>query len=100
MNIRQIILTGTLLLATLARPVLAQDSENGAILSWIEESISSPGRMISIRGVEGALSSSARIAEITIADEDGVWLQLRDAQIDWRRTTRADQLHPQTPANG
>ncbi|UPH72260.1 translocation/assembly module TamB domain-containing protein [Abyssibius alkaniclasticus] len=86
MNIRQIILTGTLLLATLARPVLAQDSENGAILSWIEESISSPGRMISIRGVEGALSSSARIAEITIADEDGVWLQLRDAQIDWRRT--------------
>lgn len=86
MSIRHIILACFLLLATLAKPAMAQESENGAILSWIEESVSSPGRMISIRGVEGALSSSARIAEITISDENGVWLQLLDARIDWRRS--------------
>jgi len=76
-----------LLLALIALPRMApaQEAENGAILTWIEDSISTPDRMIRITGVEGALSSSARIAEITISDADGVWLQILGAEIDWSR---------------
>jgi len=78
-------LTLILILLFPAHLALAQDSENGTILTWIEDSISTPDRQIRITGIQGALSSSARIAEITISDADGVWLQILDAQIEWSR---------------
>ena len=34
---------------------------------------------------QGALSSRATIAEMTIADDEGVWLTLRGAVLDWNR---------------
>ncbi len=39
-----------------------------------------------IEGFEGALSSRATIDELTIADDEGVWLTLRDAVLDWNRS--------------
>jgi translocation and assembly module TamB len=71
--------------ATLA---IAQDEEtreNGAILRYIEDQISSGNRRIRLSGVAGALSSQATVQRITIADRDGVWLEIRRAAINWNR---------------
>lgn len=75
------------LLLALAMPVLGQDEaqERSRFLSFVEEQLSGPGRVIRITGIEGALSSSASIAAITIADDEGVWLRIEEAAIEWNR---------------
>jgi len=75
--------------AFLALPVRGQNDEaqeRSRFLAFVEEQLSAPGRDIRINGIDGALSSNATIAEITIADDEGVWLRLTDAQIVWDRS--------------
>lgn len=62
-----------------------QTTDNGFILNFIEERISGPGRRISLSGVEGALSSQARIAGITVSDDQGPWLRIENVVLDWNR---------------
>lgn len=62
------------------------DEDGGGFLqSTLQDSLSAAGRDVRIRGFEGALSSQATMEEMTIADDDGVWLRLRDVTLDWRR---------------
>ncbi len=73
-----------------AAVAVAQDSQdtaddNGFIINFLQERISAPGRVIRVSGVEGALSSQARIGSLTIADDQGVWLELTGVEIDWTR---------------
>jgi translocation and assembly module TamB len=75
--------------AFLALPVRGQNDEaqeRSRFLAFVEEQLSAPGREIRINGIDGALSSNATIGEITIADEEGVWLRLTGAQIVWDRS--------------
>jgi len=74
----------------LVRPSLAQTdadvaAEKSWVLTFIEQNLSTPNRQIRFENIEGALSSQAVIGRITIADRQGVWLQIHDAQIDWDR---------------
>ncbi|WP_424930946.1 translocation/assembly module TamB domain-containing protein [Amaricoccus macauensis] len=62
-----------------------QATDNGFILNFIQEKISGPGREITLSGVEGALSSQARIGGITVADDEGVWLRIENVVLDWNR---------------
>jgi len=64
----------------------SQESDKGVLASLISRALSTPATRVSIGSVEGALSSSATIRDITIADRDGVWLQLDSARLVWRRT--------------
>ena len=71
---------------------LAQDpggadpaDDNGFVINFLQNTISAPGRQIRLNGVTGALSSRARIASLSIADDDGVWLRLDGVEIDWSR---------------
>ncbi len=64
----------------------AQDDDRGFLTNLLEENLSGAGRDIRIIGFEGALSSSATIEELTIADDDGIWLTLRGAELDWTRS--------------
>jgi len=64
----------------------AQDTDNGAIVSWIEGKLSGPNRIIKLRDIEGALSSNAVIGTISISDTEGEWLRIDDAQINWKRS--------------
>jgi len=67
-------------------PAGAQDDDGpGFLTRLLQDNLSGAGRTVTIRGFEGALSSQARMAELTIADADGVWLTLRDATLDWSR---------------
>ncbi|WP_371225453.1 translocation/assembly module TamB domain-containing protein [Roseovarius sp. 2305UL8-3] len=72
----------------LAAPAVAQDdaqSDRTFLENKLQELLSSAGRDVSIIGFEGALSSNARLELLTISDEDGIWLNLRDAQLIWTR---------------
>jgi len=71
-----------------AIPVAAQDNaeEDRRFLErQLQEALSGAGREVRITGFRGALSSRARLERMTIADADGVWLILRDAQLVWTR---------------
>ncbi len=68
---------------------LAQENtkdDRSFLTALIEDNLSGAGSEIKITGFEGALSSRATIEELTIADEDGIWLILREAELDWNRT--------------
>lgn len=63
----------------------ATEDDNGFILNFIENQISGPGREISLSGVEGALSSQARIGGVTVSDDEGPWLEIQNVTLDWNR---------------
>ncbi len=70
-------------------PAFAQETpeeERSLFLSFIENQLSTPNRQIRITGIQGVLSSNARIGQITVADREGVWLTIRNAAIDWSRS--------------
>ncbi|MEH7828675.1 translocation/assembly module TamB domain-containing protein [Gemmobacter denitrificans] len=67
-------------------PPSAQADDRGYLTALLEDNLSGAGRKITITGFEGALSSQARIAELTIADDTGIWLTLREVVLDWNRS--------------
>lgn len=70
-------------------PATAQSDEDddiGFIASFLQDNLSEAGRDVRIRGFAGAISSRATIQELTIADDDGIWLTLRDVALQWNRS--------------
>ncbi len=62
------------------------DAEQGSLLErLIEDSLSGAGRSVTVTGFRGALSGRATLDSLTIADADGIWLTLTDAELDWNR---------------
>ncbi|NEY90261.1 translocation/assembly module TamB domain-containing protein [Tabrizicola oligotrophica] len=78
--------TALLALCLLPLPAFAQSDDRSYLTAFLEDNLSGAGRQVVITGFDGALSSQARIAELTIADEQGVWLTLRDVVLDWNRS--------------
>lgn len=68
-----------------ALPALAQTDDRGYLTAFLEDNLSGAGRQVVITGFQGALSSQARMDELTIADDQGVWLTLRNVVLDWNR---------------
>lgn len=71
-----------------ALPGFAQDQaedEKSYFLSFIENQLSAPNRRISFSGLNGVLSSEAKVGAITIADREGVWLRIENATLNWSR---------------
>ena len=73
-------------LIALVAPVLAQDDDKGYLTRLLQDNLSGAGRDVQIEGLTGSLSSQARIAKITIADSDGIWLELGDIVLEWNRS--------------
>lgn len=74
------------LLLLLPASGIAQDDDRGYLQALLEDNLSGAGREVRITGFEGALSSHATIEELTIADDDGIWLTLRGVALDWTRS--------------
>ena len=74
-----------LALILLLLPSLASAQDKGFVASTLEQSLSGPGRTVTITGFTGALSSQAKLAELTVADARGVWLTLKGVTLDWSR---------------
>ena len=92
-----------LLFLTCAQPLIAQDApgfferlfdsdaeetdedQGTALEELIETQLSGAGRQVNVVGFKGALSGAATLERLTIADDDGVWLTITDAELDWSR---------------
>ncbi|SEQ08875.1 autotransporter secretion inner membrane protein TamB [Faunimonas pinastri] len=66
---------------------LAQSGSAGKsqIARLLERVLSSPDRKVEINGLEGAFSSTVKIANITVSDRQGPWLKLDGASMTWSR---------------
>ncbi|MDA5095295.1 translocation/assembly module TamB domain-containing protein [Aliiroseovarius sp. KMU-50] len=62
-------------------------NDRGYIQGFLEDGLSDVGRDIRIIGFAGALSSRATIEQITIADDDGIWLTLNQVGLGWSRSS-------------
>lgn len=71
---------------SLAEIAAESTDDEGFLTRLLQSKLSSAGREVDIRGFEGALSSRATFASITIADADGAWLTLEDGAIQWTRS--------------
>lgn len=63
----------------------SDESDVGFLTRILQNSLSDRGREVRITGFAGALSSRATFDEMTIADDDGVWLRISDAALQWNR---------------
>lgn len=80
-----------MLLFGLTAPVFAQtDAEEEEDKTYLEnllqDALSGDSHTVRITGFAGALSSKATMQQLTVADEDGVWLTMRGATLDWSRS--------------
>ncbi|GHF03330.1 translocation/assembly module TamB [Aliiroseovarius zhejiangensis] len=71
----------------LAQTELEEQDDRGYLQAILEDNLSDVGRDIRIIGFRGALSSQATVDQITIADEDGVWLTLNELVLSWTRAS-------------
>ena len=64
----------------------AQEDDAGFLTRLIEENLSDVTRTVDVVGFEGALSSAASIERLTIADRNGIWLEMEDLSLVWTRS--------------
>lgn len=90
-----------LVVLPLAAVAQTPEADRGYLQGLLEDNLSGAGRQVTITGFEGALSSTAKIARLTIADDQGIWLTLNDVVLDWNRAallTGAVQVNTLTAA--
>jgi len=89
---RRLLLAAALVVAapvtawTIANAQTDDAGEKSWFVTYVEDTISTPDRKISLGRIDGALSSDVRISSITIADRQGVWLTVNGAHLIWSRT--------------
>ncbi len=64
----------------------AQTDDRDYLTAFLEDTLSDAGRQVTVTGFSGALSSQATIEQLTIADEQGVWITLNGVVLDWSRS--------------
>ncbi|MCD7058608.1 translocation/assembly module TamB domain-containing protein [Pelagibacterium xiamenense] len=75
---------GESLMDTLARAAeLNAAEQRNMLVQFVEDTISTPDRQIRLAGIDGVLSAQASIAQITVADTEGIYLVIENAAIDW-----------------
>lgn len=64
----------------------SQAEQQGVLAGVISRLLTTPTARVEIGGIEGVLSRRATITGIRVGDEDGIWLSLARAEIDWSLT--------------
>lgn len=80
-----LILCTALCIATTPSHAQEEEDSEGMLVGFLENTLSTDGSYIKVTGLQGALSSKATIGGLTVADDDGVWLSISNAQLDWNR---------------
>ncbi|WP_415182389.1 translocation/assembly module TamB domain-containing protein [Phaeovulum sp.] len=62
------------------------ERDRSYLTGLLEDNLSGAGRTIRIDGFAGALSSRATFDQMTIADDQGVWLTINKGAISWTRS--------------
>ncbi len=52
---------------------------------FLQDTLSGDDQNVTVKGLQGALSARATIEEITVSDDEGIWLTIKDAELDWNR---------------
>jgi translocation and assembly module TamB len=73
------------LLLPLSLQAQTASEDRGFLEGLLEDALSGAGREVQVTGFRGALSSSATLETLTIADDQGVWLTLNDVTLNWNR---------------
>ncbi len=68
-----------------AQDPAATEAETGRIQRFLESALSQPGRTVKIGAIDGILSSTISVSNITVADTKGPWLALDDLSVTWNR---------------
>lgn len=77
----------SLILCLLPLPTLAQSEDESRLVEFIENSLSDgAARAVDLQGFSGALSSEARLDRLTVADAEGIWLEIEGAELIWNRS--------------
>ncbi|MEM1272267.1 MAG: translocation/assembly module TamB domain-containing protein [Pseudomonadota bacterium] len=64
----------------------AQSDDEGRIVRFIEDALSDgAARQVDLQGFRGALSAQASLDRLTVSDDQGVWLEIEGAVLDWNR---------------
>lgn len=79
---RRVLLTASLL----AAPAFAQEDDRDYLTAFLEDTLSDAGRQVIVTGFAGALSSRATMDQLTIADDEGIWITLNGVVLDWSRS--------------
>ncbi|MFN4058963.1 MAG: translocation/assembly module TamB domain-containing protein, partial [Roseinatronobacter sp.] len=66
-------------------PDTRTESDEGFLTRLLQDSLSDRGRAVRFTGFAGALSSRATFDQMTIADDEGVWLRISGAALQWNR---------------
>ncbi len=87
-RIRPFVISALLGLAALAASAQTSDEarDRDYLTALLEDNLSGAGRQVVIEGFAGALSSRATMQSMTIADDAGVWMTLKDVTLDWQRS--------------
>ncbi|MHA1189721.1 MAG: hypothetical protein ACTSSQ_04580 [Alphaproteobacteria bacterium] len=76
-------------------PALAQDPGAQILEStsrtqrFLEGKLSAPGRIVKIGEIDGLLSSTIKVASVTVSDSEGLWLELSELSVTWNRLALA-----------
>ncbi len=65
----------------------AQQSDQDFLTEFLETNLSDAGRVVTITGFSGLLSTRATMTQMTIADDQGIWLTVKDATLDWSQSS-------------
>ena len=67
-------------------PLWAQSQDEGRLVRFIEDALSDGvARSVDLQGFRGALSSEAALDRLTVADAEGIWLEIEGAVLNWNR---------------
>lgn len=69
-----------------AQEKVSTEDSGGFVVNFLEDSLSGDNRSVNVVGLSGTFSSQAQIERLTIADDQGIWLELEGAELDWNRT--------------
>ncbi|KKB80491.1 hypothetical protein VW35_07710 [Devosia soli] len=61
----------------------SEEEQKDWLTSFVQDRLSTPERQISLSNIDGALGSDVSIREITISDQQGVWLRVNNASLNW-----------------
>src|SRR5690606_37431587 len=91
---RRSVYGAVLLVPVVAVPValVAQDvmslpdaEQKDWLTSFVEGQLSTPERQIRLSNIDGILGSDVSVREITISEQEGVWLRVNNASLNWNQ---------------
>lgn len=74
---------GLIILTVLGWAAMQTSLARNMLAEAMGDALSSPQTKVEVRGISGWLPSAPRISRITVADEEGIWLELDGITVDW-----------------